>query len=223
MGYRLDGKEVDIPGKRMAKIGTGKTGDVYKYKNNALKIFKKDMNPPIDLETAQYLTEISTERILLPRNLLFYNQAFRGYTYKLVPKRGFGKRMIALPKEEFVHNVKMVEQDVESLSNKQVLLNGIEPSNCIFNGEWYISDPSQFTRLDMVSTRELEMLNKYQIHMLLTTMILSEVRKLNLGPKVEKQIRELLELRDDTEDSSSFMDSLIGQSESVKQFVHKIR
>ena len=92
MSYRLDGKDIDITGKRMSKIGTGATGDVYKYKNTALKIFKKDKTPPIDEETAKYLTTISTNRILLPRNLLFYNQSFRGYTYKLVSKRGSGKR-----------------------------------------------------------------------------------------------------------------------------------
>ena len=73
MGYRLDNKDIDISGKRLTKIGNGGTGDVYKYRNSALKIFKTDRDTPIDLETAEYLTTISTNRVLLPRNLLFYN------------------------------------------------------------------------------------------------------------------------------------------------------
>lgn len=222
MGYRLDGKDVDITGKRMSKIGNGTTGDVYKYKNTALKIFKKDKEPPITEETAKYLTSISTDRILLPRNLLFYNQSFRGYTYRLVSKKGSGKRIIDQPRAILVENMREIEQDTEILSNKKVLLNGIEPSNCIFNGALYIADPSQYTILDTFSPKELELLNKYQIHMLLTALITSEVRKNNLGSNVEKHIKELLDMKDEEEDTSDFIKDLMNPSESIKQLIKRI-
>ena len=161
MGYRLDNKDIDISGKRLTKIGNGGTGDVYKYRNSALKIFKADKDTPIDLEMAEYLSTISTERILLPKNLLFYNNTFRGYTYKLVSKKGSGKKIITIPKDELINNLKIIESDIETLSQKQVLLNGIEPSNTIFNGELYLADPCKYTKLDSFSTRKLERLNKY--------------------------------------------------------------
>ena len=219
MGYRLDNKEIDIPGKRMTKIGTGSTGDVYKYKNIALKVFKKDKNPPIDFETAKYLTSISTERILLPRNLLFYNQSFKGYTYKLVPKKGSGKKIITLPKEALVENIESLEKDTKKISNKKVLLNGIEPSNCIFNGNLFVSDPSQYSILESFSTKELEALNQYQIHMLLTSLILSEIRRMNLGSSIERHIKEWLEEKDIEENTSAYLENQMNAGESIKQFL----
>ena len=65
MGYKLDNKDVDISGKRLTKIGNGGTGDVFKYHNSALKIFKEDRETPIDEETAAYLTTISTNKFLM--------------------------------------------------------------------------------------------------------------------------------------------------------------
>ena len=71
MGYKLDDKNIKLTGKQWTKIGTGAKGDVYKYRSMALKVFKEDRNTPIDIDTAEYLTGISTDRILLPQNLLF--------------------------------------------------------------------------------------------------------------------------------------------------------
>ena len=222
MGYRLDGKDVDIIGKRMTKIGTGASGDVYRYKNKALKVFKKEKKPPMNLETAKYLSSISTTNILLPENLLFYNDSFRGYTYKLVSKKGLGKRMISISKEELIDNIERLETDTETLSNKNVLLNGINPNNSIFNGCIYLCDPSEYSILDIMSNKELERLNKYQIHMLLSSMLLSEMRKNNLGGSPEKEMKTLLELKDMEENTSSYIKRILKNSENVKQFVKKM-
>ena len=223
MGYRLDNKDIDISGKRLTKIGNGGTGDVYKYRNSALKIFKTDRYTPIDLETAEYLTTISTNRILLPKNLLFYNNSFRGYTYKLISKKGSGKKITTIPKDDLVGNILIIERDIETLSNKQVLLNGIEPANTIFNGNLYLSDPSAYTKLDSYSVKELERLNKYQFHLLLVSLIISELRKSSISSKTEKQVKELLYLRDENNNSSDFLTDIIDDNDSIKQFVKKLQ
>ncbi len=222
MGYRLDNKDIDISGKRLTKIGNGKTGDVYKYRNSALKIFKADRELPIDLETAEYLSTISTERVLLPKNLLFYNNAFKGYTYKLISKKGKGKKITTIPKDELVGNVSLIERDIETLSSKQVLLNGIDPSNTIFNGNLYLADPCQYTKLNSLSTKELEKLNKYQFHLLLVSIIMAEMKKGVISSKTEKQLKELLLLRDDDYNTSDFLSDIIKDNDSIKQFVKKI-
>ena len=223
MGYKLDNKDIDISGKRLTKIANGGTGDVYKYRNHALKIFKADREAPIDLETAEYLTTISTNRILLPKNLLFYNNSFRGYTYKLISKKGSGKKITTIPKDDLVGNILIIERDIETLSNKQVLLNGIEPANTIFNGNLYLSDPSAYTKLDSYSVKELERLNKYQFHLLLVSLIISELRKSSISSKTEKQVKELLYLRDENNNSSDFLTDIIDDNDSIKQFVKKIQ
>ncbi|MBR3162467.1 MAG: hypothetical protein IKF19_07060 [Bacilli bacterium] len=223
MGYRLDNKDIDISGKRLTKIGNGGTGDVYKYRNSALKIFKNDKETPMDVETAEYLTTISTNRVLLPRNLLFYNNTFRGYTYKLVSKKGSGKKITTIPKDELVGNISIIERDIETLSNKQVLLDGIEPANTIFNGNLYLTDPCKYTKLDIYSTKELEKLNKYQFHLLLISMISSELKKAGISSKLEKQVKELLNFRDENENSSDFLIDIIDDNDSIKQLIKKLQ
>ena len=226
MGYRLDDKDIKLTGKQLTKVGTGVNGDVYRYHNVALKMFKKDKDTPIDEKTAEYLSNISTDRILLPINLLYYNNTFKGYTYKLVPKKGPGNRMIMLPKTDLVQDIRVLEQDVEILSKKQVLLNGIEPSNTIFNGNLYLTDPTGYRVLEGWNSNELsdelEKVNKYQLHLLLVSLITSELRKNNFSSKDEKTIKEILEMRDEYEDSSEFFNSIIGNNDTVKQFVKKL-
>ena len=65
-------------------------------------------------EVASYLTGIQTSRILLPRKLVFYQDAFRGYTLRLVQKKGNSKKLIALPGENLVTNAEMIEQDIRT-------------------------------------------------------------------------------------------------------------
>lgn len=226
MGYKLDDKDIKLTGKQWTKIGTGINGDVYRYRNMALKLFKKEKDTPIDRYTAEYLTSISTDRILLPINLLYYNNTFKGYTYKLVPKKGPGNRMIMLPKTDLVQDIRVLEKDVEILSKKQVLLNGIEPSNTIFNGNLYLTDPTGYRVLEGWNSDELsdelEKVNKYQLHLLLISLIISELRKNNFSSKDEKTIKEILEMRDEYEDSSEFFNSIIGNNDTIKQFVKKL-
>lgn len=221
MGYRIDNKDIDLFGKRMSKIASGKNGDVYKYRNSALKIFDKD-NIPMDKDTAKYLSSISTERVLLPKNLVFYNNAFRGYTMKLVSKRGTGKKIINLPKSEFIDNIDCLEYDIHLLSNKNILLNGVCPDNTIFNGELYFTDPSKYSLLDKVDNYELECLNNFQLHLLLTELITSELRKTNNSQALISRIKELLNLKDSNIQCSLYYDSLLEGNDSIKEFVKKI-
>lgn len=222
MGYRLDDKDIKLTGKQLTKVGTGVNGDVYRYRNVALKIFKKEKDTPIDIDTAEYLSNISTDRVLLPINLLFYNNTFKGYTYKLVSKRGTGQRMIMLPKTDLVQDIRILEKDLERLSNKKVLLNGVEPSNTIFNGNLYLTDPTGYRVLEGCDSQELAKLNKYQLHLLLISLITSELRKNNFTTRDEKSIKEILQMKDIDDNSSDFIADVIGNNDTIKQFVKKI-
>lgn len=219
MGYRLDDKNIKLTGKQWTKIGTGANGDVYKYHNMALKVFKEGKPTPIDYDTANYLTSISTDRILLPQNLLFFNNAFKGYTYKLVSKKGTGQRMIMLPTQELIQDVRILEKDISKLSSNSVLLNGVSPENSIFNGELYLTDPSKYTVLENCSSEELEELNRFQLHLLITTLIALELRKNGFDSRIENEVRELLGMRDPSYSTSSFLGEIISNNDSFKQFV----
>ena len=94
-------------------------------------------------------------------------------------------------------------------NNIYMILNGIDPTNYIFNGDIYISDPSKYSILDIISTDELEMLNKYQLHLLLTAILASETKKSNIPNAKETQFKQLLMMKDDEQDSSDFFTNII--------------
>ncbi len=223
MGYKLDTKDIDISGKRLSKIGSETTGDIYRYKSMALRIFKIGKQTPIDLDTANYLKDITTDRILLPKNILFYNNSFRGFSFKLVNNKGKGQKIINQDKDDLIEEITLIERDIESLSNKKILLSGIDPVNTVFNGELYITDPTKFRKLDLMSTIELEEVNKYQFHLLLTSLITSELRRNNFDSRYERRIKEELLEQEDIDTLATLYGDVIGDNDSIKQKVRRMK
>lgn len=222
MGYRLENKPVDLSGiKKLTYVPSTKAGDVYHYRNYALRIFK-DGEKVIDKETAKYLTTISTERILLPKKLLFYNNAFRGYTMKLVSQKGSSKKIISTPIEDFIDSVEVLENDVEAVSQKKVLLNDITPGYTLYNGELYLVNPAKYTTLDIGSAEDIERINKYQLHLLITELISGELNKQNFSQSSIRHMKELMGLRDMDQNTSDYLYEIMGDQKDIKQFVKKI-
>ena len=222
MGYRIENKPVDLSGLQKLKFApSAKAGDTYRYRNSALRIFR-DGEKTMDQETAEYLTGISTERILLPRKLLFYNNAFKGYTMKLVSHKGSGKKMLTTPKRDLLDCVEALENDVETISQKKVLLNGTSPNYTLYNGELYLVNPVNYSVLELSSFEELERLNRFQLHLLLTELIAGEMRRTNYSQALINRVREILKLRDMDESSSSYLKEVMKGQETVKEFVKKI-
>ena len=222
MGYRLENKEVELSGlRKLTFVPSTKAGDVYRYKNSALRIFKEG-EQPIDKTTAEYLTGISTERVLLPRKLLFYNSAFKGYTMKLVSQKGAGKRILTTPKREFIDSVEALEKDVEELSHRKVLLNGVTPGYTLYNGELYLVNPAGFSILELENSEKLEQLNAFQLHLLLTELIAGDMRRSHYSQPTINNIKKILSLRDIDQSSSSYLKEILQGQENVKELVKKI-
>lgn len=222
MGYRLDNKEVDLSGLRsLTFVPSDKTGDVYRYKNSVLRVFKEG-ETLIDKETAEYFTNVSTDRILLPRKLLFYNNAFRGYTMKLVSQKGAGKKIITTPTKDLIGCVEALEEDVRTISQKKILLNGITPGYSLYNGDLYLVNPAGYSILELESSDKLEQLNEFQLHLLITELIASELKRVKYTQPTINNLRDLLGLRDLDQSSSSYLREVIDGQENIKELVKKI-
>ena len=221
MIYKIGNRKEDLNGKRIRKIATGEKGDVYKYKGEAIKLFNPDEQPPMTEEVAEYLTKIQTSRILLPRKLVFYQDAFRGYTLRLVQKKGNSRKLITLPGEELVENVETIERDIRTLSDKKVLLNGITPDNVLFNGRLYLTDPAHYKLLELLTTTDLEKLNRYQFHVLFTELISAELKKCNYPPAVAAYMRDLLKTKDVEQLTSEYLREIVEPEDTIKQIVKK--
>ena len=170
MGYRLENKPVDLSGlKELTFVPSQKAGDVYRFRNYAIRIFQNG-EKVIDEDTARYLTTITTDRIILPRKLLFYKNNFAGYTMKLVSQKGSGKKIITTPKDEFIDSIEVLEDDIKELSQKKVLLNDITPQYTLYNGELYLVNPSKYSLFE-ANTDSIESINRFQLHQLITELI----------------------------------------------------
>lgn len=222
MGYHIDNKEVDLSSlRRLTFVPSDKAGDVYRYKNSVLRVFKEG-EYPIDKDTASYFTDVSTDRILLPRKLLFYNNAFRGYTMKLVSQKGAGKKIITTPTKDFVGCIEALENDIKVLSQKKILLNGITPGYSLYNGELYLVNPAGYSILESVSTEKLEQLNEFQLHLLITELVAAELRRYGYLQPTIKNVKDLFGLRDVDQMSSSYVKEVIDGQGNIKEFVKKI-
>lgn len=224
MGYKLENREIDLLGKRVSKIGNGKYGDVYKYRNQAIKVYPNNISSEevLDEETARYFTGISTDKILLPRKLLYYNKDFSGYSLKLVDRKGAKKKIINAPSEDFIYNVRSLEDETELLSSKGILLGGVVPSNVLYNGDIYLTDPSKHVLFGTDDVSSLEKLNNYQLHLLLSELIIGDMRKENFRSDAISKVREIFLQKDDGEKSGDFFKNLLVGERDVKQFIKKM-
>lgn len=230
MGYKLGNRNIDIPGKDVRKIASGKRGDIYKYRNVVLKVFPKnyDQNDVLDEDAAKYLTGISTDRILLPRKILYYHEPqcdineFRGYSLRSLDKKGAKKRIINENSIDVVNNIKALENDVILLSRKGVLLNGITPSNTIYNGDIFLTDPSRYSVLAEIDYDSLENLNRYQLHLLLSELIVTDAKKEGFSTSTVVKIRNLFNIKDDLNKSSDFFGDILEDNTNLKQFIKKL-
>ena len=222
MGYRLENREIELSGLRKLNfVPSTKAGDVYRYKNVALRVFR-DGEMPIEEETAKYFTGITTKRILLPRKLLFYNNAFHGYTMKLVSQKGAGKRITTTPKWDLIDNVEVLEEDTETLSQKHILLNGITPGYTLFNGELYIVNPAAHSIFEGGDTRQLNDLNQYQLHLLMTELIASDLRKSGVSQTEIQYMKKLMSAKDPEQYCSDYLREIMAGQNNVRELVKKI-
>ena len=227
MIYKLEDKCIDLNDKKkFPLIAKGKNGNVYECGPSAIKIFQNIEEPPISEETAKYLTTINTDRILLPRKLLFYEDAFSGYSLRLVPKKSNVKKLINSPIDQLIDNVSSLEKDIKTISKKRILLSDMSPENVKYNGTLYISDPSKYTLLDLPKTgdldKELEKINCYQLHLLLTELFAEELRKINFSQSSIFRLREIFGLKDSDQKSSKFLEDIVDSQGTIKEMVKKI-
>ena len=201
--------------RKLKLIESGKTGKVYKWKNNKiLKIFTK--NPPenkcpMDLETAEILSKINSESryIILPLDLVFNKNDYeknnlKGYVCQNIDKKG-NENITKMSKRELIENIQGIEYDIELLSSKNILLDGLNAENTIFNGYLYISDPVSYIKMK----DEVRNINMKLFQQLLIDLISRDLRKLKVSKGKIEQVAELLSLKDDEVLNSIYLKDIL--------------
>lgn len=218
MKYRFGNKNIDINNRNL--IGYGTNGNVYRIRKDAIKIFPKGNVPNdlIDLETCRRLCDISTNSILLPKKIVYYNDNFSGYSLKLI-KKTHNKSILNMNNVELIDSIKLLEEDITLLSKKGVLLDGITPSNVIISDKLYLTDPSKYSFIDNEFCDGLYTLNSYQLHLLISKIILSSLKKNDISSSELKSFKNYLLNKDIDILSSEFFSDILSNENNIKTYV----
>lgn len=223
MNYSLENKRIKL--NKVNIIGSGVNGNVYRYKNLAIKIFTNGeiTEGLIDSKTCRDLCNISTDSILLPKNLVFYKEKiFSGYTLQLVNTIRTHS-IVKWDKKCFIDSIESLEEDVLRLSNKGVLLDGILPENVIISDRLYLIDPSKYSFVDKQYCHGLYDLNNYQIHLLLSKLVLISLKKNDITSAKLQKLKKVLLSKESDRLSSKFFDELIGKEKNIYSYVKKMK
>ncbi len=225
MGFTLNKKNINV-GKKI-KLSSDSLSDVYMVNRGiALRIYKDNIDKSLVLskDDCEYLSNLRSDRILLPKKLLYKNNNYCGYSFRLLNRSPGKEKMISTDMEDFISDIEMLEEDIDLLSRKRVLLDGITPSNIVYSDGLYLTDASQFKVLDVeeFDYKSLRKLNDYQVQLLIESMIVSELRKEGITNSQINDFIGLLEDRDTDLKQSKYYTKLFEYSDNIRQFVKRI-
>lgn len=127
-------------------INHGREAEVYRYKDEALKVYKKVVRKGrLCEEEAEELSGIKTERILMPRRMIhdYETGQFSGYSLDFIPNAS-RKRIPRIRKEHFVEELDIIDRDLRVLADNGVKIGDLHIDNILYNDNFYICDPGSF-------------------------------------------------------------------------------
>ena len=147
-------------------ISEGKEGIVYRYGDKALKIYKEFCNKGrLDEDETLILSEISTKRVLLPRDLIYGEDrvTFRGYATKFIEKQGIDK-IIDMNIMQFVDELDIINEDLITLAKNKVYVYDFVGDNIFYDGNIYFGDPGSYTILESMPFDFVSRNNNYNLN-----------------------------------------------------------
>ena len=130
-------------------IDEGKESCVYKFGNEALKIYRPtcDKNR-LNESSADILSHYSSimKRILLPKRLVYddgYN--FCGYTTDFI-YRASTENLPKMKMEKFLSEINLLKEDVTFLGENGISVDDLFIGNTIYNGDIYLIDPGSYQK-----------------------------------------------------------------------------
>ena len=215
MLYRLEGRKINLD--KMNVSSSFDNGEIYNYKNNIIRVYKNNIPKEKDI---RYLSKIKSLHIYLPIKLLYGNDKFIGYTLKSYKKYDVDK-MINTPKDELLDSIYDLEEDIETISQKRVILSGLNTDDAYYNGSIYITNPDKYIIYN-ANEESINDINNVELSGLLNKMIMHELNGENITKKNLSTFSELLNNKDVYTRSSDYLDELLTDSPNIKEYVKKL-
>lgn len=125
-------------------LNEGAEGIVYKYGDDAIKIYKPTcFRSRLNEEQCIRLGTISTKRILMPKGIAYSDdcKTFIGYSTPFIYKFPV-TRVMDMKMGDFVSELDVITEDLDILSQNGVLIDDWHADNVLYDGEQlFIGDP----------------------------------------------------------------------------------
>lgn len=223
MKFYIDDKMVEIENIDELYIGEGQEGIVYRYEDKddecdyALKLYK-EFSPKdrLNFETAKGLSEIETERLLLPRKLVYdENKNFIGYVTEFVNSYSIDS-ISYLNAKDLIDEIDILYSDVDLLSMHDVSVDDMILLNMLYDGRIILNDPGSY-RFVTKDSRFLRDTNFVITNEFLNSLI---CRVVKLTRKEKKNLDNYFLLADSR--VSDLMRCDVIEDETVKTFIKRI-
>lgn len=122
------------------KIGSGSQVSVYSCNSKVAKIYPHFLSE-YERKRIKYLSSLHTERILMPESFIYQLNCSRGYVCKRVVSLG---NIYKVTKEFIVEELKLLEKEINYLSNNYVLLNDFIYDNFMYDGKFRFVDAGSY-------------------------------------------------------------------------------
>ena len=167
----------------------------------------------LSYEDAKYMIGTRTNKILLPKGILYINNRYSGYVTKYVSSIG-NYKLIDLTKEELINTVILpIEEDILSISSKNILINDLKEEDTIINElGLYILDPGSFTIMRDIDEEDIKKLNILQVKELIDMIVNLELKRNKLNNLLDDNIGDIL---------SDYYESVLPKNVSIKEYVKK--
>lgn len=217
MGYKLNSKNLSVNNKPFLN----EKENIYGYNGMALKVYPKGRLPEgaLSERVAKHLTTIATNRIILPRSILYFNDKYAGFCFNIPSRNSLSGRIITSDSKDLINNIVVLERDLEALTAKRVLLSNLDPEQTLYNGEIYLLDPCGY-RIFEEDYFSLETTNRQQLHLLLTEVIVNELKRDQFSKAIVADVLSSFREKDDEMPSSLFFKEKLGEN-SIKKYIKK--
>lgn len=142
MIYYFDEEKVNVDLNKLNILGEGSQGKAYQFSKNLKKYVIKIFNSN-DIEEKDFiiLKNLNTERILLPKKLIYDNEKkFIGYTTIFCKK----KKVIEISKQKFIDELGCLISEIKYLSDNNIVIDDWNFSNFIFDDSFRLIDPGKY-------------------------------------------------------------------------------
>ena len=197
-------------------LNEGMEGTIYKYGDRALKIYEEfPRKSRLEENEALELSKISTNRILLPRELIYDDKdKFVGYSTLYIDSYGLGN-ISKMSIDSFIDEVNILYRDISILSRNNVDVDDYTLYNTLYNGGIYLVDPGSYQIVD--NDERLFKDNRYRFNEFLVELLLPHSIKLT-----KREARILRNHMDLTEALSEIMHYEKFPRDTVRAYVKRI-